>query len=407
MKHQSANPRRRFHLMVRNLVLLCLPSGLAVLIGACLWLWHPNAEVQLSLTSRRIAFRLAGLPQATGTIFNAISVPRFSLSGFKRIQLRPKSGLVQVADPKDFDLQSGRYPDTAWTKVNLPSMDVDSDGQATDSQVMFSPDDTQSRDTIRMDPLEVPGDSRVVIELPGEPPSPRVKPDDDEVDLLITVTPPEAGSNEEFTQIVGVPGGYVRLSTAQCGVDGSPYKDQPTTYRFALERRDPYIKIVSLKSSPPILSIQVPPSWEEALLRNGIVRIKEVSFDRETHQERHSSSSLVYGRDENSLRSPAYLNGKIDLRAPQSIVVPAADEFTLQEMMLNADHSGIHVLIGGRTGLISIITPGESKKNIRINGLDLIKQQTWLVGTIALVAWSFSTTLAGLKLLKQLKGELV
>jgi hypothetical protein len=195
--------------------------------------------------------------------------------------------------------------------------------------------------------------------------------------------------------------GPVTVHTAQCGFPGSPYRNLPATYRFTLAEGNP---ILAVRAAELMMSFRLPPKWSGALLQDGRVRAKGVRFDREIRREGRTGARLVYGQEPNRLVYPSYPDKNIQFTPPQSVVLDQDDVFTLQVVSLNQEYTGIRLTLTGRTKKV-ISTAGSAPRDLHIDGLDWLKQQTWLMKSLAFALWSVPTTLAILKFVKEFKAE--
>ena len=101
-----------------TLILLLLPSLVVSLVIWMLMAWKIPTHVRIQVAATQATFDIGSTAPST-QILNAVPIQSISLEKFSALSFHPEQ--VEVADPSQFDLLKGQYPDRAWKPLSLPS----------------------------------------------------------------------------------------------------------------------------------------------------------------------------------------------------------------------------------------------------------------------------------------------
>ena len=312
-----------------TLFLLIFPSAFIGIIAVILMYWPLNTKLSMVLTVDRVVFTVGGTESVQ--LMDPAIVSSLTVDHFGSIAFNPYK--LEVANPRDYQLQDDSYPDSAWTLVPLKDKQVIvmGDSQMQQYAVTFESSKFEKLDRIWMRPS-----SKVTLEIHGR----KI------INLTIAV---EKQTASAFIQ----PATSFQLISDNCKVDGItriPYRSNSLTYRVWLSKNHPPIEIKSQRQKPHSLVLNLtlsPKQKNNAFFSTNKIIVKTLDFSR-TSSTGFPKSTLLKAT---SVSYPDYPNmDKKDIKDTDFVTLSDLQNFKIEKMSLDHEKNGIQLHLSGVSG---------------------------------------------------------
>jgi len=382
-----AKGRRR---MLLKLLGLAAPTAIALVVALLLMQWHRPTRVKLALTVDRVSLTVAQTPaDAPAALMDSGRMRLFHADQVARVRFEPDS--LEIADESRYDQKAGRFPDDAWRPLSVAGeavLEPSSAAGGLEPSVILQSENPASPGLIRVVRAQ-PG-TEAVIELGMEEGGSRPW-----VTLDIAESPAQI-------DLVFLPGrfllfaDYMRLN----GVPGATGSPDTLSLRAQRATNTP----VSILGSAHRMRLGVEPVGSaETLLSEGQIPVSAVDFTRQGPTGERRSSLVGPG----TLSYPD-LPGKepLALEPHEFASLGGLGEARINSLGVDKEGArvGLKLVLDAVASRVRVGTP-EHAQDARLTWLDWVRFQPTLTTLLAIVAWLFTTTLAGYKLWQELRSS--
>ncbi len=365
---------------VHPLWLVSLPTLLAATIVVGLMLWPISAQVRVELTTKRVEFEIGATSQGKTTLggFEARSL---TIEKFTTLIFEPET--FEVADPSQYDEKKDAFPPSAWKPLTSAGSTVTlaAKDQTRHPRVTVEGLDGAAQATIHLDAMAVKQQAHVTMEARG-------------------------GKNDGLTvKVAGQDGLSLSLHEPfKLIADHAELRDLPNssfqendelTYRATLPERSSWIEIASA-SDGLILS----PTFASSQLATSIfsgIPVATLDFTRQDSAGERVGALT----DKGTITFPGYQHlGNVSIDKDDAIGLEQLDEFTIKEITLAANGSGLHLVGIGMAKQIRTKT-GQIPIAYRLTKFDDLWHNARLALFFTIVAAVFTTSLGAYRLWKE------
>ncbi len=341
-------------------------------------------HLKVDLTADRAVFTVGGTDEAYGTeVLNSVSFESITIEKFARIDLSPEK--LQIADP---DIQSEPpYPESAWTSLTvIPPVVITGEEERLQPSVNLENTKAVPVTMGNLDRISVRQGSQVTLEVGAS----------QKLDLTIKVEQYNSSavlSIHEPFQIMIDKG---RIS----GITHLPYDADLLTFRAQLPNYNPHVKITGQPRSL-VLTLTISPEKSTEVFPKGGIPVTELDFTRQNSRGDRETTLVKDGE----ITYPDYPTiEKVSFKASDFIRFQPLDKFCITQIALDPEHKGIRFLL---EGIVKYARSGsfEFQKDHRLTRFTTLRENSQLAILATIIAWLFTTTVAGCKLYKELKGS--
>ena len=365
----------------KKLILLALPTLLAIIIVIFLLNWHIPTLVRISLTANKISFKTGGTEKAT--ILDSVGLKSVVIEKFGSIKLKPAS-LSLFGQERGPRLNRGAG--NAITNLTIEQLPVVLTPRAGRSQsnITFAPAISGPRSAVMIDALNANPSSEISIE-----------DTEDLTDLILRVDGQQSSGNVSIAE----PFKLAIDQTEIAGIANSVALTQPLTLKATLIR-DSAVEFISQENSL-ILTLTVPEENTSILVPQGHLLITGIKFEELDQQSGKVLSSLTKD-SAGEISYPDYDDkiGKATITKPDFLWLDDLRDFSIEELTYNPGKRGISVKL---FGVANKITSGsaEYSKDLRLTAYTALWNNYKLVAVFVVLCWVAGTTAAFYKFVKE------
>jgi hypothetical protein len=414
-----ANPRtelkkRRILLLVmRHLLFLMAITSIILGIVFLLMRWRWPSVVDVSLTVNRVAFIANGINSDTAPILDAVTVQSLSVNSFESIKFSPAKLEVSDPDPRQYDLEAGRFKDSAWHSLapNMSQVIVKAGEKLLNPNATIVGDKAGSDNLMSIYPVLAKSNSSVILQIPplqqavsnnkSNQGSTLTGGESQTSELRMTLT-----SQEPYQDILI--NGPIQLNTQHCSIEGVQdplFNSQTLTYKVGLRENSPSIGITGRDNALGLV-LMVPFNQADNVFPKSGMIITTPEFIRESSQTKTKESSLVEGT-EGIITYPDYPKiEKVSFKALETIWMDDKDQFTVKEIKLKPEVGGIYMHLVGKTGQLVTGIPGLEGNEHYITAFTVLQQNPTILALLGAVGWVVPTILSIRKFIIELVAEL-
>jgi hypothetical protein len=369
---------------VRLLILLILPTLVVVVAALILMNWRIPTRVQVVATVNRALFTVGG--SDSQAVLNSVGFQSITAERFVDVKLSPER--LEVADPGQYIKAEDRYPDSSWSPVEITSPIVIT-GENETLQPAITLESTKPGQSIAgvLDRVWVDSGSQVTLALRGN----------HTADFTIKVDGQKSSATLSLRKPFQLITNYAILS----GIKTSLYQADSLTYKGQLPNHSPLVEITGHPRSF-VLDLTIVLESATNLFYKGGILVTSLDFTSQGPKG-ESLTTLVKDKD-GEITYPDYPKiGKVSFKAPDFINLADLDRFQIEQIAPDPKYNGFRINLVGVAGQVRTGTQGYSKDH-RLTIFDSFWQNQRLIVLFSIVVWVFGTTLAGYKLIKELKG---
>jgi hypothetical protein len=364
---------------------LALPTVVAAVIMVVLLWWRVPTHVRLDLTVERVEFTVGQRGSSFIQILKAIPFRSLTLERFAKVALEPKS--VAVANPAQYDLQQGRFPESAWRSLAMSG-----------GTVWFTSRDRATLPSLTLE-RATPGSTGV-----GTLDTVRVNPG-------TIVTLESTGSKNraiamrvegQETHAVASLHGPALLTADHAtpqGLGAIPFTNSDSlTYRLSLRQDSP---TVNIHGQPGVLIFNVKPASPASvsLIPDETLPISSVNFLRQ--DESGDPVSTVIGNGEISYPDVEQIP-KRRFSGPDVVGLDRLDRFSIITMVLDPARAGIRLHLDG-TARHVMTKHGDFLTDHRLTLFQQLQYSRTFMAFIIVVAWVLTTTIGAHRAYKEFR----
>ncbi len=367
--------------------LVSLPSALAAAVVIGLMLWPISARIQVELTTERVEFEI-GVTEQGKAVLGGLDVRSVAIEKFATVAFEPdasKPDTFKVADPSRYRVETDDFPDAAWKTLSVTSSKVTlvAKDQTRHPRVTVEGLNGDGSPTIHLDPLAVAQGAHLSLETRG-------------------------GKNEGLTvKVAGqesmnlsLRGGFKLIAdhTDLRGIAEQPFhQNDELTYRVLLPERASWIEVAA-SSDGPVLSPTFTSSQSATSIFSGIP-VATLDFTRQDSFGQRVSALTGQG----TITFPDYPHlGRVSVSKDDAIGLVQLNRFTINEISLAANGSGMHLVGVGKAKQIRTKT-GQIPIAYRLTKFDDLWRNERLAIFFTIVAAAFTTSLGAYRLWKEFR----
>ncbi|MDF0674094.1 MAG: toll/interleukin-1 receptor domain-containing protein [Nitrospira sp.] len=383
--------------------------GSVVVVG--LMLWSIPARVQVELTTERVEFVLGAKQSQDAFTLSGMVADSVGIENFEAITFAPST--IEVADPSLYQLKEDRYPDKAWRKLALAESEltVVANHLKHRSKVVLEGDG----EPIKLDSIVAKPGARVSLET-REKEKRQKKEERDKKDTKVKtekregVTIKVAGQNESILR-PGRQFTFIADHVEIHGLKGLPFnQDDELTYRITL--LDQPSRVMVKARSDELVLLPTFALGQSAHQVFGGVPVTTVDFTRQASEADGGRQTLVKGgarisalTSDGTITFPGYehLLGTVSIKQDEAVGLEHLDGFTIQELSLTANRTGIHLRGEGMAKDIRTKSGQIPTQSRGLTALDALWHNARLEMFAAIVSAIFMYGLGAYRLLKEFK----
>ena len=364
---------------------LALPTIVVAVVTLVFMWWRVPTHIRLDLTVDRVEFTVGQRGPSFIQILKAIPFQSLTFERFASVALEPKS--VAIADPTQYDLEQGRFKESAWksftmndTTVRFTSRDQARLPSLTLERATPGPPGVGTLDTVRVNP-----GTTVSLELTGS----------QNRAMTMRVEGKE-------TRAVASLHGPVLLTADHAipqGLGTVPFGNSDSlTYRLLLRQDSP---TVIIDGQPGVLILNVKPTSpaSASLLPDEPLPISSVSFLRQG--ERGDRVSTVIGNGEISYPDVEEVP-KHNFSAPDVVGLDRLDRFSIITMVFDPERAGIRLHLDGKAGHV-VTKHGDFPTDHRLTRFQEFRHNQTLTALFIVVTWALATTFGAYRFYKEFR----
>jgi hypothetical protein len=341
-----------------HLLLLALPTVLAVVVVFVLLNWRIPTHIRAEMTARRVVFTLGGADRSA--IINSLGLKFISIEKFNFVRFKPESLSV-------LSLLS--------ELVVIKSKD-----ERFQSSVSFSAAPGGPPNPFTMGDVLAEPSSEVTLETT-----------EDAYDLIMRIDGQHSSGNISAA-------GPFKVGIDQCEVSGigDSSSAEASVNLLAKLLRDTSIEFDGRPDSL-LLTMTVPPERAAGLFPRGNIPVTAIRFEQQSEQDGAVVSSLSKGGE---LSYPGYEKiGKRGFASTDFISLGGLDRFSIEEVRLDPEAKGIVLTLQGVADKVTTGTP-DFKVDQRLTAYDAVSNNHQILVLFAIVCWVFGTSVGAYKLFK-------
>jgi hypothetical protein len=366
---------------VYSLLLLSLPTlsvGVAVVI---LMSWRVPTRIEVDLTLDRAVFTLGGTDSTP--ILNKLSVQSIAVEKYARVEFSPAK--LKVADPAQYIPAEDQYPESAWVSlaVTPPVVIV---GEAEVLQPALILDKAPGANSVGiLDRVWARAGAEITLEVRGR----------QSIHLTIKVDHQKSFAILAFHEPFRLMARYGRVG----GIDSVPFKADSLTYRAELLENSPLIEITSQPSSL-VLTLTILADKDLEPFSKGGIPVTALHFTRQNPSGAPETTLVKEG----VITYPDYPKiEKVSIHPRDFVNLNGLKQFRIEEIALDQERPGMRLLLNGVARSVKTGS-GAFPIDRRLTRFDALWHAPRLMALFSLVTWVFPTTVAGYRLLKEMRG---
>lgn len=369
--------------LIVRFFLLLTPTVVVAVAAIVLMAWRIPTRVELQVAVNRALFTLGG-----SSATSIMHLPKFqSLTIEKFAQLRLSPEELEIADPTQFIPNDDRYPEFSWKSLAfIPPIVITGLNQRLQPSVTveFARADHKAGGTL--DRLWGNPGAEVTITVR----------DKRTAYLGVQMSAQQSSMNlllhEPFQMIVE----FGSIS----GIKGPQEQLDSRTFRVRLPDHIPEITI---RGQPDALLLMTTMSLTKAvnIAPKGGIPISAIDFTRQGFKDSKGKRETTMVED-GVITYPDYPDiERIPVKASDFIALDGLKKFRIQQIVLDPESEGLKLRLGGIATHIATASP-EFKNDYRLTRFDQLWKNKRLVILFGIVVWVFPTTVAAMRLYKDL-----
>lgn len=391
--------------------LVSAPAGLAAVVVIGLMLWPVSARVQVDLTTERIEFIIGAKQSEDSYTLSGMVADSVGIESFETITITAKT--IEVADPAQYQLEQDRFPDTAWRKLALAESEltVQANRQKHRSRVVLG----GNGEPIKLDSFVARPGARVSLET-REKERREKKEEENKKDAKETtekrqgVTIKVAGQTES-TLRPGRQFTFIADHVEMHGLKGLPFKQaDELTYRITVP--DQPSRVMVKAGSDELVLLPTFVLGQSAHPVFGGIPVTAVDFTRQASEADGGKQTLVKAGErisaltgDGTITFPGYEHflRTVSIEQGEAVGLEHLDGFTIQELSLMANGTGIHLKGEGMAKEIRTRSGQIPIQSHRLTALDALWHNARLAVFVTIIAAVFTTSLGAYRLWKEFK----
>ena len=368
---------------VHPLWLLSIPTVVVAVIVSGLMMWSISTHIQVELTTERVEFAVEASASQAHAMVGPLTARALGIERFTTISFEPES--MEVADPAQYDMDKDDFPASAWKPLSLTSSNVTLSKDSTrHPRVTIEGPNRNGLPAIRLDPMAVSPGSHVTLETRDEKGS----------GLTIKIA-----GQESFNLTVHEPIKLIVQHAEVRGLAELPFqKNEELTYRVRLPERASGIEIAA-SSDGPVLSPTFAAGQSATPIFSGI---PVTTLDFTIQGELGERVSALTGKG--IITFPDYPHlGSVSITKDDAIGLDHLDRFTIKQVSLSENGSGLHLVGDGMAKQIRTKTGQIPIQSRRLTAFDALWHNARLAVLFTIVAAIFSASLGAYRLWKEFK----
>ena len=369
---------------VHPLWLLSLPTVIVAVIVSALMLWSISTRIQVELTTERVEFAVDASASQDRAMLGPLTARAIGIEKFTTISFEPES--MEVADPNQYEIDKDEFPASAWKPLSLTGSNVTL--SAKDStrhpRVTIEGPNQNGLPTIRLDPVAVAPGSHVTLETRNEK------------GLGLTI---KIAGQETFNLTVHEPVKMIVQHAEVRGLADSPFqRNDELTYRVRLPERASGIDIAT-QPEGPVLSPTFSSGQSATPIFSGIP-VATLDFTRQKSSGERVSALTGPG----TITFPDYPHlGSVSISKDDAIGLDHLDRFTIKQLSLGVDGSGLRLVGDGMAKQIRSKTGQIPIQSRRLTAFDALWHNPHLAVLFTIVIWLVPTTLGAYRFYKEFR----
>jgi hypothetical protein len=366
--------------------LLALPTFVVAVAAVVLMWWRVPTHIRLDLTVDRVEFTVRQGGPSFIQILKTVPFESLTFEHFASVALEPKS--VAVADPTQYDLDRGGFPESAWRSVAMTGGTVrfaSRDQSRLPSLTLESTTPGQSAGAGTLDTVRVNQGTIVTLELTGKKnPAMTIRVEGKETRALVSLHGP-----------VFLTADHVKPH----GLGTIPFANSDSlTYRLQPRLDSP---TVNIEGQPDSLLLNVKPTStaSASLLPEEPLPISSVSFLRQG--ERGDRVSTVTGKGEISYPDFERIP-KRDFSAPDVVGLDRLDRFSIIAMELDPQRAVVKLQLEGTAGHV-MTKRGDFLADHRLTLFEKFRYNQALAALFIVVTWAALTSFGTYRFYKKFR----
>jgi hypothetical protein len=387
------------------------PTILAAIVALGLMLWPLSARVQVELTTERVEFVIGAKQSQDSFTLSGMVAESVGIENFDAITLAPLK--IEVADPSLYQLEEDRFPDKAWRKLALTESEltVTANRQAQGSRVVVEGQEAP----IKLDSIVARPGTRISLETREK--EQREKREEngrtatkENNEKREGVTIKVAGQNEFIFR----PGRQFTLITDHVEMrvlTSLPFRQEgELTFRITLPEQPSHVTVKARSDELVLLpTFVIGPSAHRIF---GGIPATTLDFTRQAGEADGGRQTLVKAGErisaltgDGTITFPGYeqLLGKVSMRQDEAVGLEYLDGFTIQELSLTPDGTGIYLKGEGMAKEIRTRSGQIPIQRHRLTMLDVLWHNAQLAVIIAIIVTVFTASLGAYRLWKEFK----
>lgn len=361
-------------------LLLTLPTVVAIVIALILMNWRISPRIQVDLTVDRAEFTIGG--SKSTPILNSLGFESITIEEFSDIRLSPET--LAIADPAQYLKDEDRFAESAWRLLTV-ARHVSIIGEKKALQPAVTLEGGRPNTKGKLGPVWVKPGAEVILEVNGD----RI------TDLTIKAIQRDSFTTAHFSETF-------RIITHYCQFNGVPGLREQTdslTLKVQPSHHSPIIKIQGQPRSL-IISLTLAAERNANLFWKGGIPVSALDFSRQTLKG-DRETTLIKGGE---ISYPEYPNmKKVSFKASDFIGLDRLGQFQVEEMILSQEDKGLRLRLSGIAGYIKTGSP-EFAKDHRIALLDVLWHKSNLAVLFSIAVWAGATTVGVYRLYKEIRG---
>lgn len=313
------------------------PKNLVVtttlIITIILMNWRVPTRVQMALTVDRAEFTVGST--SSTRILDAVPFHSLHLENFQTLSFHPQ--VLEVADPRQYDLQADRFPPSAWRPLPTQgTVTIQPKAHQASSSITFEQPGKEEPSSSRLDPIWVSQGSVVVFERAGFQAN--------------TITVQAEGSSNRATLTFSGTIDMVLDAGELMGIMGKPpFPDQESlTYRVRLSSSNPSIEIIGNDQSLT-LTITSDEGAFQHLFSQDAIPVTQLEFSHQNEVGNRASALVTT----TTISYPDFPDiPPASIEPPDFIGLSDLQAFHIKTVQWNPAQPGFHMVLDGIAGHI-------------------------------------------------------
>jgi hypothetical protein len=365
------------------LLLLSLPTVLALTAVALLHYWRVPTHVQVSLSTTRAEFTLGSTDHSV-EILKAVPFEDLTLEKFSAVRLKPER--LDVANPKSYNRATRSYPDAAWSRVARDQpIELVPEAPQLLPKVTFGQLDDKEAGFGTVHAVLAPGGTRVVLEVGADP-----------GELTLSIGGQDSRTLIAPAQQTGLVADHVTVKGIT--LDAAK-RAQSVTYRVTRQESSPHVEAQGGQEGL-LIGLTVPPESLRKGFGESPIPVARINF--QTLDKTGRLISTLVGRSEVAYPEYPQIEKRI-FGSPAFLQLDGLQRFSIREIMPDPSTRALGLSLEGIAGQVRSVAGGSVAgesfiTDYRLTRLDLLRHNAFLLTLLVVALWVFPTTIGAYRL---------